>query len=233
MTQSSQAQGIKSWPASERPRERLIQNGIGSLSDAELVAIQLRAGIKGKDAIALARELLARFGGLRGLLSVGRHELKQIKGLGDAKIAALLSAIEISKRQLKEEIIGKNIVRDPKSVMDYLYSTLRDKKREVFKVLFLNKANCIIAEEDLFEGTVDETAVHPREVLKAALEKSATGLILVHNHPSGRIFPSREDQEITRKLQSICMPVGVKILDHIIVGDNQYFSFSERNLLPQ
>lgn len=224
-------QSIKSWPKSERPREKLAANGTGALSDAELVAILLRTGIKGKDAIAMARELLAQFGGLRGLLSIDSNELRKIKGLGSAKIAALVSATEIARRQLKEEIVGKNILRDPKSVMDYLYSSLRDRKREVFKVIYLNKANCIIAEEDLFEGTVDETAVHPREVVKSALAKSATGIVLVHNHPSGRVVPSREDQEMTRRIQSLTTPLGIKVLDHIIVGDNQYFSFNEQNLL--
>lgn len=224
-------QSIKSWPKSEQPREKLAASGTAALSDAELVAILLRTGIKGKDAIALARELLTQFGGLRGLLSIAPQELRRIKGLGAAKIASLISATEIARRQLKEEIVGKNVLRDPKSVMDYLYSALRDKKREVFKVIFLNKANCIIGEEDLFEGTVDETAVHPREVLRAALEKNATAIILVHNHPSGRVLPSREDQEMTRRIQSLAMPVGVRVLDHIIVGDNQYFSFNEQGLL--
>ena len=122
-------QSIKSWPKSERPREKLAAGGTGTLSDAELIAILLRTGIKGKDAIAMARELLAQFGGLRGLLSINPNELQKIKGLGMAKIAALISATEIARRQLKEEIVGKNILRDPKSVMDYLYSSLRDRKR--------------------------------------------------------------------------------------------------------
>lgn len=222
---------IKHWPKSERPRERLMEFGTEVLSDAELVAVLLRTGIKGKDALALARELLTRFGGLRGLLSVGRRELAQVKGLGTSKIAAFLSAIEIAKRQLKQDILGRDVVRDPKSIMNYLTSSMRDQKKEVFKVLFLDKANRLIAAEDLFEGTVDETVVHPREVLQAALEKNASSIILVHNHPSGRVQPSSEDQAITRKLHSICTPLGIRIMDHIIVGDNQYFSFNEANLL--
>ena len=228
---ASQANGIKSWPESERPRERLIKNGVSSLSDAELLAILLRSGIQGKDAITFARELLSQFGGLRGLLGVGWNELKQIKGLGQAKIATFLAATEIARRQLKQELVGKNFVRDPQSILDYLYSSLRDKKREVFKVLFLNKANRITGEQDLFEGTVDETAIHPREVVKAALERQATALILIHNHPSGRVEPSLEDREITRKLEAACNAVSIKVLDHIIVGDNQYFSFNEQGLL--
>lgn len=231
MQNSGDGNGIKSWPDSERPRERMRRGGTEVLSDAELLSILLRTGVRGKDALSLSRELLSRFGGLRGLLSAQWGELNQIRGLGNAKIASLMSAVEISKRNLKEEIIGKNYCRDPRSVMDYLYSALRDRGREVFKVLFLDKANRILADENLFEGTVDETAVHPREVLRAAFEHNATGIVLIHNHPSGRIMPSREDQEMTRKLQSVCTPVGIKVLDHIIVGDNQYFSFTEQNLL--
>src|SRR3989338_4548899 len=227
----AERRGIKSWPETERPRERLIKNGVSSLSDAELLAILLRSGIRGKDAITLARELLSRFGGLRGLLAVGWTELKQIKGLGQAKITAFLAASEIARRQLKQEVVGKTYVRDPQSVLDYLYSSLRDKKREVFKVLFLNKANRIVDEQDLFEGTVDETAIHPREVVKVALERHASALIFIHNHPSGRIEPSPEDREITQKLEAACTAVSVKVLDHIIVGDNQYFSFREHHLL--
>jgi DNA repair protein RadC len=223
--------GIKSWPPAERPRERLLHHGAASLSDAELIAILLRTGVPGKDAIGFSRELIARYEGLRGLLSVNFAELRKVKGLGGAKIAALLAATEIAKRQLKEELTGKNLIRDPEAVIDYLKTVLRDRKREVFKVLFLNKANRVLQEKDLFEGTVDETAVHPREVVKAALECYATSLILVHNHPSGRTEPSAEDRAITGKLQAACGAVSIKILDHIIIGDNRYFSFREGGLL--
>ncbi|MBI3307622.1 MAG: DNA repair protein RadC [Candidatus Omnitrophica bacterium] len=222
---------IKSWPNQEKPRERLAQQGPDVLSEAELLAILLRSGIRGKDATALAREMLQTFGGLRGLLTAGAAGLQKIKGLGPAKIATLLAASEIAKRQLKSEMIGKNVIRDPQSVLNYLTLSLRDLKREVFKVLFLNKGNRIMCEKDLFEGTVDEAAVHPREVVKAALEQHATSLILVHNHPSGRIDPSPEDREITRKLQAACATISVRILDHIIIGDNQYFSFNEHQIL--
>ena len=221
---------ILNWPATERPRERLLQTGAKGLSDAELVAVLLRSGIRGKDAVTLARELLAEFGGLRGLLTVGPVELRKVKGLGEAKTASFLAAFEIAKRQLREELTGKNFIRDPESVIDYLYASLRDKKREVFKVLFLNKANRIISEEDLFEGTVDEAAVHPREIVRAAIAHNATAIILVHNHPSGRTEPSAEDRAITQKIQTACAAVSIKILDHIIIGDNQHFSFREHSL---
>jgi DNA repair protein RadC len=222
---------LKSWPEYERPRERIYEQGIEALSDAELLAILLRNGIKGKDAVALARELLAQFGGLRGLFAARWKELNKVKGLGPAKISTLLAAQEIARRKFKEEIVGKNVIQDPASVMNYLYHSLRDRKKEIFKVLFLNKANCILGERDLFEGTVDETAIHPREVIEAALDRRATALILVHNHPSGRIQPSEEDIAMTRKLQTSCDAVSIKILDHLIVGDNQYFSFKENHLL--
>lgn len=205
--------------------------GAGSLSDAELVAILLRTGSRGKDAVELARELLACFGGLRGLLNVAGGEMKSVKGLGAAKTAALLASVEIARRQLKEEMLGKNFLRDPKSVMDYLYTSMRDEKKEVFKAIYVNKANYIIAEETLFEGTVDETAIHTREVVKRALAHNATGVVFVHNHPSGRAQPSREDQDMTRRLVGALIPVGIKVLDHIIVGNNQCFSFAEQNLL--
>jgi len=222
---------IKSWPQSERPRERLVQNGVSSLSDAELLAILLRSGIRGKDVITLSRELLSQFGGLRGLLSIEYNELAKIKGLGQAKAATLLAATEIVKRKLKEDLIGKDFIRDPESVVDYLYASIRDRKKEIFKILFLDKANRITGEQDLFEGTVDQTAIHTREVVKAALDRHASSIILVHNHPSGRTEPSLEDREMTQKLVAACSAVSIKILDHIIVGDNRYFSFQEHGLL--
>lgn len=227
----SNPKSIKLWPESERPRERLLSSGSHVLTDAELLAILLGSGIRGKDAIQFSREILVTFGGLRGLFAVGPKAFLGVKGLGSAKACVLLAVREIARRQLREELLGRTYVRDPKTVLDYLYASLRDQKREIFKTLFLNKGNRIIEERTLFEGTVDETAVHPREVVKAALEAHATSLILVHNHPSGRIQPSREDMEITRKLESACELVSVKILDHIIIGDNQYFSFNEHQLL--
>lgn len=222
---------IKSWPEAERPRERLLQKGAAVLSDAELLAVLLRSGLRGKDAIAFSRELLSRFGGWRGLLSVGWRELRPVKGLGPAKIATLLAATEIARRQLREQIIGKNVLREPQAVLDYLSCSLRDLKREVFKVIYLNKANAVIDEEDLFTGTIDEAAVHPREVVRAALARHATGIILVHNHPSGRTEPSAEDRSITCKLEAACASVAVRILDHIIIAGDSHFSFRERGLI--
>lgn len=222
---------VKDWPKSERPRERMRDLGIQALSDAELVAVLLRNGVRGEDALSFARNLLGKCGGLRGLFSMGWERLEKIRGLGPAKVATLLAVNEIARRKLREEILGKEVVRDPQAVVEYLYTSLRDQKKEIFKVLFLDKGNRILDEMDLFEGTVDQTAVHPREVVKIALERHATGLILVHNHPSGRVEPSSEDRMMTGKIQAALSAVGLQVLDHLIIGDNQFFSFKEHRLL--
>ncbi|HNX68786.1 MAG TPA: DNA repair protein RadC [Candidatus Omnitrophota bacterium] len=222
---------VKDWPLNERPREKLLQKGPETLSDAELLAVVFGHGMRGKDVVSFSRELLLQFGGLRGLLSQNPAGFGRIKGLGQAKIAMLYSLREIGLRHLREKITGQNFVRSPQAVTDYLSAALRDQKREIFKVLFLDKALRILGERDLFYGTIDEAAVHPREIVKAALECHASNLVLVHNHPSGKIEPSREDYEITQKIKAACQTVSIRILDHIIVGENQYFSFSERNSL--
>jgi DNA repair protein RadC len=222
---------IREWPASERPREKLLQKGPGALSDAELLAVLFGRGVQGQDVVSFSRSLLLRFGGLRGILSQPPQALETVKGFGSARTCMILAVREIGLRQLREKMIGQNFVRSPQAVTDYLTVALRDQKREVFKVLFLDKALRIMGERDLFFGTIDEAAVHPREIVKAALECHASSLVLVHNHPSGKVEPSREDYEITQKIKAACQTVSVRILDHIIIGENQYFSFSERNSL--
>ncbi len=231
LTEQPITHGIKAWPASERPRERLMRGEASKLSEAELLALLLRSGVPGKDAVALGRELLNNFDGLRGLLQARTEQLKKIAGLGAAKIAGLLAVSELAQRYLREEMPGRDVIRDPQTVVDYLYAALRDRKREVFKVIFLDKANRVIGDSDLFIGTIDEAAVHPREVVKAALDRFATAVILVHNHPSGRVEPSPEDRRLTDKIKAACETVSIKVLDHIIVGDNQHFSFREAGLL--
>jgi DNA repair protein RadC len=222
---------IREWPANERPREKLLEKGPESLSDAELLAVLFGHGIRGQDAVSFSRSLLLQFGGLRGLLNQTNGAFGNVRGLGQAKVAMLFAVREIGLRQLREKMIGQNFVRSPQAVTDYLTAALRDQKREVFKVLFLDKALRILGERDLFFGTIDEAAVHPREIVKAALEFHASSLVLVHNHPSGKVEPSREDYEITQKIKAACQTVSIRILDHIIIGENQYFSFSERNSL--
>ena len=223
--------GIKSWPESERPREKLLKKGSDALSDAELLAELFCHGIRGLDAVSFSRVLLAEAGGLRGLLNRPHEWAGKLKGLGKAKIAMLAAVRELGVRHLREKMTGQNFIRSPQAVADYLYAALRDRKREVFKVLFLDKSLRILGERDLFIGTVDEAAVHPREIVKAALEFHASNIVLVHNHPSGKTEPSREDYEITQKIKAACQTVSVRVLDHIIVGENQHFSFSERNVL--
>jgi len=225
--------GIKGWPRSERPRELLLEKGPEYVSDAGLVAILLRTGIQGKDAVTLGRELLKHFGGLRGLLNANKRDLEKIKGLGTAKIAQLLAATEIAKRQLKEEIVGKTVINGPEDVLEYLAFSMANLKEEVFKVIYLNSANVILAAEDLFKGTVDQSAVYPREIIKRAFELNATGLIFVHNHPSGNLKPSQHDFSLNERLAKACRAVDLTPLDHIIVGPTGHISFKEKGLFQE
>ncbi|MCB9799302.1 MAG: DNA repair protein RadC [Candidatus Omnitrophica bacterium] len=222
---------IHQWPEAEKPRERLRRLGASQLTDAELLAILLRSGTVGKDAVHLAREMLARFGGIRSLLNAGVRDLECFSGLGAAKIATLLAVNELARRGQREGLLKKNALCDPGAVMEYLYTALSERKKEVFKVIYLDKANCILDERDLFHGTVDAAMVHPREVIHSALESHASALILVHNHPSGRTEPSREDRELTVQLKKACEAVGIQVLDHLIIGQHKYYSFREHGLL--
>jgi DNA repair protein RadC len=230
MGDSKLRRGIRSWPKSERPRELLLEKGPEYVSDAGLVAILLRLGTKGKDAVTLGRELLKTFGGLRGLLNADKRNLENIKGLGAAKIAQLLAATEIAKRQLKEEIIGKTLINRPDHVLEYLSISMSNLKEEVFKVIYLNSANVVLAIEDLFKGTVDQSAVYPREIIKRAFELNASGLIFVHNHPSGNLRPSQQDFSLNEKLVKACKAVDLNPLDHLRVGPAGYISFKEKNI---
>jgi len=225
----TRGRGIKDWPLSERPRELLLEKGPESVSDAGLIAILLRSGIRGKDAVALGRELLHRFGGLRGLLNADRKELMEVRGLGAAKISQLLAVTEISRRQLKERLLDRTVVKSPKDVMDYLSLCMSGLKEEVFKVIYLNRANAILAVEDLFKGTVDQAAVYPREIIKRAFELNASGLIFVHNHPSGDLKPSRQDLSLNERLCAACRAVDLSPLDHLIVSSSGYLSLKEQS----
>jgi DNA repair protein RadC len=222
-----QSKGIKDWPKSERPRELLLEKGPEYVSDAGLVAILLRIGIKGKDAVSLGRDLIHRFGGLRGLLNANKRDLEKINGLGPAKIAQLLAATEITKRQLKEQIVGSVAIHAPENLIEYLSLSMANLKEEVFKVVYLNSANVVLAVEDLFKGTVDQSVVYPREVIKRALELNASGLIFVHNHPSGDLKPSKSDLSLNRKLIEACVAVNLTPLDHLIISPAGYMSLKE------
>ena len=227
MAIANKKHGIKGWPKSERPRELLLENGPEYVSDAGLVAILLRTGIKGKDAVTLGRDLLKHFGGLRGLLNASKKDLEKIKGIGTAKIAQVLAATEIAKRQLKEEIVGKTVINGPDDVLEYLSLSMANLKEDIFKVIYMNSANVVLAAEDLFKGTVDQSAVYPREIIKRAFELNASALIFVHNHPSGDLKPSQHDLSLKEKLNWACRAVDLTPLDHLIIGPAGYVSFKE------
>ena len=214
---------VRDWPESERPAVRVREKGIEALSDAELLSLILKKCTYDQTEVGVARDLLSKAGGLR--------QLFDLRDLAESQKVTLQAVREIGRRVLKQGMLGQNFVRSPQAVTDYLTASLRDLKREVFKVIFLDKGLKILGEKDMFFGTVDEAAVHPREVVREALFQNASSLVLVHNHPSGKIEPSREDYEITQKIKAACQTVSIRILDHIIIGENQYFSFSERSQL--
>ncbi len=215
---------VRDWPESERPLIKARERGCQALSDAELLSILLRVNSYEQDEVTYAREIIGKAGSLRKLFDAPNL-------LPEHKKVELEAVRELGRRILKEGVIGQNFVRSPQAVTDYLTASLRDLKREVFKVMFLDKALRILGDKDLFIGTVDEAAVHPREVVKEALLQNASSIVLVHNHPSGKTEPSREDYEITQKIKAACQTVSVRVLDHIIIGENTYFSFSERSQL--
>ena len=222
---------ISHWPAAERPRERLLALGARVLSDAELIALFLRTGIKGKNAVELARDLLAGFGGLAGLLSADQAALRKVKGLGPAKFAQLAAVLELSRRALGEELRSRSALTSPQSVRDYLRLTLGTREHEVFIALFLDAQHRVISAEELFRGTLTQTSVYPREIVKAALKANAAAIIFAHNHPSGVAEPSQADELLTRQLKEALALVDVKVLDHFIVAGRATLSFAERGLL--
>ncbi len=222
---------ITDWPAQERPREKLLARGPGALSDAELLAIFLRTGVAGKTAVDLARELLTEFGGLRGLLAADRNRCCLAKGLGAAKYVQLKAVVEMGRRYLGETLRRGKPLSSPLETRDFLQASLRDRHNEVFCCLFLDNRHRLLALEELFTGTIDGATVHPREVVKRALAHNAAAVILAHNHPSGVAEPSRADEVLTRRLKDALALVDIRVLDHMIVGDGEMVSFSERGLL--
>ena len=223
---------ITDWPENERPRERLLAQGAAALTDAELLAIFLRVGMKGKSAVDLARELIQHFGSLNRLFSATRDDFSAISGMGPAKYAQLQAVLEMSRRALAEEMKRSNAFSTPAAVRDYLRLHLAGLAHEVFLALWLDAQNCLIAAEELFHGTLTQTSVYPREVVKKALWHNAAAVDLAHNHPSGVAEPSNADQLLTRELKQALALVDVRVLDHFIVaGQNQPLSFAERGLL--
>ena len=223
---------ISDWPKDERPRERLLEQGAAVLSDAELLAIFLRVGLKGKSAVDLARELIGRFGSLNRLFAASQTEFSAIPGMGPAKFAQLQAVIEMSRRALGEKMKDSDALTSPATVRDYLKRCLCGLAHEVFFALWLDSQNRLIVGEEIFRGTLTQTSVYPREVVKRALWHNAAAVVLAHNHPSGVSEPSPADQSLTRELKQALALIDVRVLDHFIVaGQCQPLSFAERGLL--
>lgn len=222
---------ITDWPIEERPRERLIARGAGALSDAELLAVCLRTGSAGRSAVDLGRELMQRFGGLAGLLAADRIAISGVKGLGAAKAAQLAAVTELARRALAERLQSGSALTSPQSVRDYLRLALAARPHEVFLALFLDAQHRVIRAEELFRGTLTQTSVYPREVVKAALRANAAAAVFAHNHPSGVAQPSQADEMLTRQLREALALVEVRVLDHFIVAGSETLSFAERGLI--
>ncbi|UCV02577.1 RadC family protein [Dechloromonas denitrificans] len=224
---------ITDWPEGERPRERLLAHGPAALSNAELLAIYLRVGIRGKSAVDLARDLLQRFDGrLSTLLDASLEELASVSGIGQAKAAQLKASFELARRALAQEMSARDTFSSPGKVRDWLRLKLATRPNEVFMALWLDAQNRLLKADELFTGTLTQTSVYPREVVKTALSHNAAAVILAHNHPSGVAEPSRADEMLTRVLKEALAMVDVKVLDHFIVaGNTPPLSFAERGLL--
>jgi DNA repair protein RadC len=223
--------GINDWPEGERPREKLIQRGAAALSDAELLAIFLRTGVVGKSAVDLARELLTRFNSLTHMFAASKTDFCAIHGMGQAKYVQLQAVLEMSRRALGEEMRSGDALNSPGAVRSYLQLLLRGRAQEVFMVIFLDAQHRVLSSEELFQGTLTQTSVYPREVVKRALHHNAAAVILAHNHPSGVAEPSQSDQLLTDALKQALALVDVRVLDHFIVAGSGCLSFAERGLL--
>ena len=222
---------IRDWPEDDRPREKLLRLGAQALTEAELIAIFLRTGTRGRSALDVARDLLMEFKSLRGLLTAERTALCKARGMGLARYATLQAVLELARRHFQEQMQNGPALLNPQATRDFLHMRLRDLPHEVFCCLYLDNRHRVIAFEELFRGTVDGANVHPREVVKRALAHNAAALILAHNHPSGIAEPSQADQLITQRLKEALALVDVRVLDHLVVGDSRCESFAERGLL--
>ncbi|MFZ6693591.1 RadC family protein [Undibacterium sp. SXout20W] len=222
---------INDWPEDQRPRERLIKLGAASLSDAELLAVFLRTGVRGKSAVDLGRDMVSHFGSLSKLFTASIKDFSAIHGLGNAKYAQLQAVLELSKRAINEELTINASLSYPQAVKNYLKLLLGHKTHESFAVLFLDIKNRLIISEELFRGTLSQASVYPREVVKAALLHNAAALILAHNHPSGSCEPSRADIDLTQSLKQALSLVDIKVLDHFIVANPHVYSFAEHGLI--
>ena len=221
---------IKNWPHQERPREKLINKGVSSLSDAELLAILIGIGTRKHTSIAIARDLLKSFGNIRSVTNARYKELCALEGLGNTFYARLQAANEISRRCLMETIRQGNAMINADKVKDFLHLKMRHYENEVFACLFLNNKHRIIAFEELFMGTIDNAHIHAREIIKRSLHHNAAAIIFAHNHPSGSAEPSASDQHLTDELKKTLSAIDVRVLDHFVVGED-IVSFAERDLI--
>ncbi len=217
----------------KRLREKFIKNGLAGFSDYEIVELLLSLGTPRKDCKPQAKEAINRFKSLRGVLSASIEELQEIKGVGPHSAFGIKLMQEVAREYLKEKIIDKPVFKSPREIFDYLYHSMRDLKKEVFKVIYLTSQNQIIDVVDLFKGTVDSSWVVPREVVEQALAHNAVSLIFAHNHPSGNCDPSSSDKDITRDLVFAASTMQIKVLDHLIIGNNRYFSFAGEGFIGQ
>ena len=218
---------IRDWPAAERPREKLLEHGSSSLSDAELLAIFLRTGVSGKSAVDLARHLLNEFGSLRALLEADLRSFCRPLGLGPAKFTQLQAVLEMGRRHLAEHLRRDCALESPQAVRDFLISHVRHEPHEVFGCLFMDTKHRMLAFEVLFRGSIDSASVYPRQVVKRALAHNAAAVIFCHNHPSGISLPSEADRTLTQRLTKALDLIEVRVLDHFIVGEGQPLSMVE------
>lgn len=222
---------IASWPEDERPRERLLTRGPHALTDAELLAILLRVGVQGQNAVELGRELLKRFGSVQGMMAAPLTAWSGIKGLGGAKQAQLLAALELGRRAALPAIREKTVIKSTQQAADYFAARLRGLAEEHFRVAFVNRQGRLLDDALIAEGVVDGVRPHIRTIITKALQSNASALIAAHNHPSGAVQPSEADKTLTRDLIAVCRPIGIKILDHVIVAEDGTFSFADSGLL--
>jgi DNA repair protein RadC len=222
---------IKELPADERPRERCIRCGPGALGTTEILAILLRTGTKGKTALDMAGELLARAGSLRALSAMEAGEIAKVAGLGPVRACQISAALELARRFTEEEVRLAETLSGAEEAYRFLKPRLRDLPHEAFGVIFLNQKHGVLAYRELFRGSVHASSVHPREVVKAVLRENAAAVILAHNHPSGHVSPSPDDLRLTEDLKALLAHLDVRVVDHLIVGGNGYFSFAREGLL--
>jgi DNA repair protein RadC len=222
---------IKDWPEQQRPRERLLKEGVGALSDPELLALLLRVGVRGRSAVELGRDLLQRFGSIHALFAANLTQFSSVPGVGPAKFVQLQAVMELARRAMSEQMAVGDLLNAPDLVRRYLRSLLGRQQHESFSVLFLDVKNRMLACEEMFRGTLTHTSVYPREVVKVALARNAASIILAHNHPSGSPEPSEADLLLTRALVQALALVDVRVLDHFVVAGAQVHSFAEHGQL--